>query len=156
MSAVRWILILGGLALAGCGGKDADEQAVGSRPGEGMAGMPMDSGRMAGPMGMEGMRMMPMMREHMDSMRRMAPARMPQMMATHERMMAQVMDRMGADMRGMGMAADTGWTALTDSVKRDLAELPGLRGEELAARMKAHGMRVERLLAMHEHMVKNR
>jgi hypothetical protein len=33
-------------------------------------------------------------------------------------------------------------------------DLPGLQGKELSARMKAHAARVQRLLAMHEGMMK--
>lgn len=154
MGAMRLILVLGGIVLAGCGGKDSGEQAGTGEAREGMAGMKMDSGGMGGHMGMEGMSMMPMMREHMDSMMRMSPAQMSQMMAMHEGMMSQMMDRMGGDMRGMNMGGSAEWTALTDSVKRDLADLPGLEGKDLSARMKAHGDRVERLLTMHEGMMK--
>jgi hypothetical protein len=69
-------------------------------------------------------------------------------------MMSQMMDRMGADMRRMNMSADAKWNSLVDSVKADLADLPGLQGKELSARMKAHTDRVQRLLAMHEGMMK--
>ena len=89
-------------------------------------------------------------------MMRMSPAQMAQMMATHERMMSQMMDRMGADMRGMNMSGNAEWNALTDSVKADLADLPGLEGKELSERTKAHAERVRRLLAMHENMMKGR
>ncbi len=155
MGAMRLILVLGGIVLAGCGGKDAGEQAGAGEARGGMAGMKMDSGGMGGRMGgMEGMSMMPMMRAHMDSMMRMSPEQMSQMMAQHEGMMSQMMDRMGGDMRGMNMGGNAEWTALTDSVKRDLADLPGLEGKELSARTKAHGDRVRRLLTMHEGMMK--
>ena len=76
------------------------------------------------------------------------------MMAAHDRMMSQMMDQMGADMRGMNMSGDAKWNALVDSVKADLAELPGLQGKELSARTKAHAGRVQRLIAMHESMMK--
>ncbi len=98
--------------------------------------------------------MMPMMRAHMDSMAGMSPQRMSGMMAMHQRMMSQMMDRMGADMRSMHMSADAEWSSLSDSVKADLAELPGVQGKELSARMKAHADRVRRLIAMHEGMMK--
>lgn len=102
MSAMRWILVLGGIVLAGCGGRDAGEQNDAGEA-QGMAGMKMDSNGMGGHMGMEGMSMMPMMRGHMDSMMRMSPAQMSQMMALHEGMMSQMMDGMGAEMRRMSM-----------------------------------------------------
>jgi hypothetical protein len=65
-----------------------------------------------------------------------------------------MMDQMGADMRSMKMGGDAKWNALVDSVKADLADLPGLQGKELSARMKAHAARVQRLISMHEGMMK--
>jgi hypothetical protein len=166
-----WVLVVGALAVAGCGrgGKQAESsKAAGGTPGHpdssAMGMGHMDSGGMKmgrmdsgggmgmGP-GMPGMQMMAGMRAHMDSMMRMSPQRMQAMMATHEAMMAQMLDRMGGDMRGMHMAGSREWNALTDSVKQDLAELPNLKGQALAARMRAHAARVERLMAMHEKMM---
>jgi hypothetical protein len=69
-------------------------------------------------------------------------------------MMSEMMDRMGGEMRQMNMSASGGWTALTDSIKLDLAELPGLSGQKLQARMRAHGERVQRLMAEHQKMMK--
>jgi hypothetical protein len=149
-----WILSVA-LAAAACKGKDQTAERAQPSGQQGMSGMKMDSMPMGGDhMGMGGSNMMPMMRAHMDSMMRMSPEQMSGMMAAHERMMSQMMDRMGADMRGMNMSGDAKWNALVDSVKADLAELPGLHGKELSAWMKAHGERVERLIAMHEGMMK--
>jgi hypothetical protein len=115
----------------------------------------MDSMAMSGDhMGMGASDMMPMMQAHMDSMTAMSPAQMSGMMAAHDRMMSQMMDRMGADMRRMNMSADAKWSSLMDSVKADLADLPELQGKDLSARMTAHADRVRRLLAMHEGMMK--
>jgi hypothetical protein len=146
------IAVAGAILLAACGGEKGGNQKPAAAPG-GIAGMGMDSTRTGGHMGMEGMSMMPAMRAHMDSMVRMSPDHMSSMMAMHDRMMSQMMDRMGADMRGMQMSGNAEWNALTDSVKRDLAELPELKGKELSARMEAHAERVRRLLAMHENMM---
>lgn len=104
-------------------------------------------------MPMQAMPMMSGMRAHMDSMRRMSPQQMQAMMAMHQGMMSRMMDGMGADMRGMRMSGGPEWAALTDSVKADLAELTNLRGQALAARMRAHADRVQRLLAMHQKMM---
>jgi hypothetical protein len=54
----------------------------------------------------------------------------------------------------MNMSASPEWTALSDSVKADLADLPGLSGQQLSARMKAHADRVRRLIAIHQDMMK--
>ena len=84
----------------------------------------------------------------------LSPDQMSGMLAAHGRMMSRMMNGMGADMRGMQMSGDAGWNALVDSVKAGLAELPGLKGQALAAEMKAHAGRVERLMAMHEGMMR--
>jgi hypothetical protein len=112
----------------------------------------MDSGGM-GMGNMQGMSMMSGMRAHMDSMMRMSPQQMQAMMAMHQQMMSRMMDGMGADMRNMKMSGTPEWSALTDSVKQDLADLPSLKGQQLSARMRAHTGRVERLIAMHEKMM---
>jgi len=157
MRPMLWVVVVAAAAVAACKGKDqASGQPAGQPTGQqGMGSMRMDSMPMGeGNMGMGGSAMMPMMRAHMDSMMRMSPEQMTGMMAAHDRMMSQVMDRMGADMRSMSMSGDAKWNALVDSVKADLADLPGLQGKELPERMKAHTGRVQRLIAMHEGMIK--
>jgi hypothetical protein len=140
------------LAVAGC--KGGGDQAGRSADSAGMTGQ-MDSGGMKmNGMKMQSMRMMPGMRAHMDSMMRMSPQQMQAMMARHQGMMSQMMDAMGGDMRGMQMSGTPEWNALADSVKQDLAELPDLKGQALSSRMKAHGDRVKRLIAMHESMMR--
>lgn len=118
------------------------------------AGTPSDTaGSMAG-MPMQGIQMMPMMQAHLDSMAAMRPEQMAAMMAAHQDMASRMMDAMGADMRGMNMRPDSAWTALADSVRRDLAELPGLSGDALKTRMEAHIDRTRRILARHREMMK--
>jgi hypothetical protein len=95
-----------------------------------------------------------MMQAHVDSMMKMSPDQMSGLMARHERMMSQMMDQMGGEMRQMKIADSPEWSALTDSVKQDLAELPSLNGQALSARMRAHAGRVQRLIAAHEQMMK--
>jgi hypothetical protein len=157
MRMSHWALLVG--ALAGCG--RGGDRAETTRDTGGMMGH-MDSGGMgmghidSGGMGMgnmQGMSMMSGMRAHMDSMMRMSPQQMQAMMAKHEQMMSRMMDGMGSDMRGMNMPNTPEWSALTDSVKQDLAELPNLKGQQLSARMRAHAARVNRLIAMHEKMM---
>lgn len=151
MALSPWFLLVGLLAAAGCEKRpprDDRQPATGESAGGAgghMGGMQMD---------MQSMRMMPMMRAHMDSMARMAPEQMQAAMATHQTMMSQMMDAMGADMRGMGTQADPAWVALTDSVRRDLAEFPTLSGEKLRMRVQAHAARVSRLMTVHENMMK--
>jgi len=150
MGISQWALVAGTLALAGCGGGREDGEQSRRDTGGMMGGM--DSGGM-GMGSMQGMAMMPGMRAHMDSMMRMSPQQMQAMMATHEGKMSQMMDGMGADMRGMKMSGSPEWATLSDSVKRDLAELPGLKGQEFSTRMRGHSERVKRLMGMHEKMM---
>lgn len=143
------VFVLGGLAIAGCG-REGERTARSDT--SGMMGQ-MDSSAMTG-MHMPGMAMMAQMRAHTDSIAGMSPQQMQAMMARHQAMMSQMLDRMGADMRAMKMSSSPEWTALTDSVKQDLAELPDLKGPALSTRMRAHADRVRRLIADHEQMMK--
>ena len=151
MSLSRWALLVASLATAGCG--RSAERPEADRDTPGMVDHADSAGRGMGAMQMQAP-MMPGMRAHMDSVTGMSPDRMSGMMAAHERMMSQMMDRMGADMRGMNMRSDARWNALVDSIKADLADLPSLKGAELSASMRAHGGRVQRLIDMHESMMK--
>jgi len=161
MRRSHWAMLVSALTLAGCGGGgDRMERSrdtggmMGHMDSGGMGTGHMDSGGMGmSGMNMQGMQMMPQVRAHMDSMMRLSPQQMQAMMAMHQGMMSQMMDEMGADMRNMRMSGTPEWNALTDSVKQDLAELPNLKGQELSVRMRGHGERVRRLMAMHEKMM---
>ena len=111
------------------------------------------AGAMAG-MTMQGMQMMPGMQAHLDSMAAMQPEEMAAMMARHQDRASRMMDAMGADMRGMNMQPDAAWTALADSLRQDMAELPALSGEPLKTRMEAHIARMRRMMTMHQGMMK--
>ena len=148
MKALRMTVIAGLLASAACN-KPKDTPAADSH-----SGMPTDSGGMRGMSGMGNSGMMPVMQAHTDSMMRMNPTQMSGMMAAHERMMSQMMDQMGGQMRQMKMSETPEWSALTDSVRQDLAELPELKGQALSSRMRAHADRVQRLMKAHEQMMK--
>jgi hypothetical protein len=148
MKAIRMTMVVALLASAAC--NKPKEAPAADSPG----GMAMDSGGMQGMPGMGSSGMMPMMRAHTDSMMRMNPEQMSGMMASHELMMSQMMDQMGGEMRQMKMAETPKWSALTDSVKQDLAELPSLKGQALSVRMRAHADRVRRLITAHEGMMK--
>jgi hypothetical protein len=151
MNTSRWVLLMAALAVAGC--KGGGDRAGRSADSAGMMGH-MDSGGMKmNGMKMQSMQMLPGMRAHMDSMMRMSPQQMQAMMARHQGMMSQMMDQMGGEMRQMKMTESREWSALTDSVRQDLAELPSLKGQALSARMRAHGDRVKQLIAMHESMM---
>jgi hypothetical protein len=148
MKVLNLAMIVGLIAAAACS-KPKEEPATDSH-----RGMAMDSGQMQVMSGMESSGMMAMMQTHMDSMMRMNPEQMSRTMATHERMMSQMMDQMGGEMRQMKMSETREWSALTDSVRQDLAELPSLKGQALSTRMQAHAGRVQRLITVHQGMMK--
>jgi hypothetical protein len=151
MKAVHLTIALGLLASAAC--SKPPKSAVAKDERQGMVKL-MDTGQ-ARPAsrGPDGMGMMMMMQAHTDSMAKMSPEQMTRVMARHERMMSQMMDQMGGEMRQMQMAETADWSALADSVRQDLAELPGLSGNALSSRMQAHAARVRRLIAMHKRMI---
>jgi hypothetical protein len=104
-------------------------------------------------MALQGMQMMPLMGAHLDSIGAMAPAQMAAVMAAHQDLASRMMDAMGADMRGMNMKPDSAWAALSDSLRQDLAELPGLSGGALQGRMQTHIARMRRMMTMHQGMM---
>lgn len=77
------------------------------------------------------------------------------MVGIHDALTSRMLDAMGADMAMMGMMGDAVWVALTDSVKRDLADLPALSGQALTTRLRSHVSRTRRLLTMHEGMMRS-
>jgi hypothetical protein len=148
MKSAHWVLIAVGMLLAGCGDKARTDQTAGGTKTDSMAGMDMGGHPAMGSMGM-----MPSMRAHMDSMAQASPEQMQSMMTSHQEMGSRMLDAMGADMRSMNMTSDAAWTALSDSVRSDLAELPGLLGSALEQRVQGHVGRVKRLMDRHEEMM---
>jgi len=142
MRSMHSVLTLVAIALAACGRK---QQAAQAPAADSAAGMQM---------AMQGMQMMPLMRAHLDSLGAMESAQMAAAMTGHQDLASRMMDAMGADMRGMNMQPDSAWAALADSVRQDLADLPGQTGVALETRMQAHIARVRRMLVMHEGMMK--
>lgn len=126
------------IALVGCGEKRAAQE-------EAMPGM--------GGMVMRADSLIPPMRAHLDSLAAMPAASVPGMVTAHDAMASEMLDAMGSDMTMMGMQPDSVWAALTDSLKRDLADLPALTGRLLESRMRAHVERMRRLLDLHERMM---
>jgi hypothetical protein len=125
----------------GCGKKK--EQPRSAMPAmQGMPGMVMRSDSL-----------MPMMRADLDSLARIPSQFAVGMLQAHEAMASQMLDAMGTDMTMMNMRPDSTWTTLTDSVNRDLADLPSLSGRALETRLTAHVGRMRRLLDMHRAMM---
>lgn len=55
---------------------------------------------------------------------------------------------------GMGMSRSAAWTALSDSLDREIAEMPHMSGDSLVVRMRVHAERMHRLFQMHEDMMR--
>jgi hypothetical protein len=126
---------------AACRGKEpAQQQTMPS-----MGGMTMRSDSLT-----------PIMRGHLDSLATMPPQVVAGMLRSHEAMASQMLDAMGSDMTMMGVHPDAAWSALADSVKRDLVELPSLSGRALETTARVHVERMRRLLGMHETMMKGK
>src|SRR5207247_10609397 len=86
------------------------------------------------------------MRTHIGMMEGMTGDRMKAMLPAHRQMVANMLSRMNGDMRQMGMQSDAKWTALADSVRRDLVRMPDMSAAALRSSMRANGERVRRLL----------
>lgn len=84
----------------------------------------------------------------LDSAAHMSAQQRQRMWAMHTRMSTEMMDAMMANMRAHGAAPSSEWTALRDSVKRDMAELPKLQGDSLRSRIQAHAERMQRLMGL--------
>jgi hypothetical protein len=143
-----------GLALlltvvAACGGGERrGAEQPDSAEGQGMSEM--------GSMGsMESHGMMREMRAHMRGMMGAGTDSLHRLMAMHRQMTANMLQQMDTEMRGMQITPDTSWTALADSVRQDLTQLPNVSAAELSEFMERHRGRVERLMARHERMMGN-
>lgn len=98
--------------------------------------------------------MMDSMRAEMTGMRGMTPEQMNVAMSTHRQTTANMLAQMNADMRSMNMTGDPAWNALVDSVRHDLVQMPDLPPAQLQNFFRPHAARVERLMAMHQQMMK--
>jgi len=115
-----------------------------------MSGMPGMSGAMGGMMSAA---MMDSMQTHMGMMEGRTADRMKAMLPAHRQMVANMLAQMNADMRRMNMQSEPKWTALADSVRRDLVRMPEMSAAELRSAMPAHAARMMRLMAMHRSMM---
>lgn len=142
MNRARASVVLLMLGAAACRRQDGARNASPDTAAtSGMAAMPMRAPALIAPM-----------RGYLDSLANATGPALRAALAAHDARAGELLDAMGADMAMMGMSADTAWSALTDSVRLDLAALPGLSASALVTRVRAHVGRMQRLLAMHERM----
>jgi hypothetical protein len=143
------------LVLGACGADTAEETA------DAPAAQDTATGGMAGMEGMPGMGGMSAMQlgsdmtAHMEHMQAMGSDSLVQMMPQHRQLLGNMMGQMNREMEGMNMA-DPRWTALTDSLRDDLARMPQMSADEMRAFMPEHHGRVTRLMEMHGGMMGGR
>lgn len=114
----------------------------------GLAGM--TGGQMAGTMSMG---KTDSMQTHLRMIEGMSADSMTMMLPAHREIVANLLAGMEADMRRMNMQPDAEWTALTDSVRKDLVRMPEISTGDLRSLMPEHGARVMRLMQMHRSMM---
>lgn len=116
----------------------------------GMSGMP----GMSGGTGTMNGGLMDSMRAEMTGMHGMTPEQLKVAMPAHRQMTANMLAQLNADMRSMNMTGDLAWNALVDSVRHDLVQMPDLPAAQLPTFFRSHTARVNRLMAMHQTMMK--
>ena len=121
--------------------------------GGGMAGMP----GMHGKSGMHGMMtsaMMDSMQTHMKKMSAsMSADQMAAMVPMHRQMVGAMLSQMTSEARTMNVPANAAWTALSDSVRQDLARLPEMNKNEVKQAMPEQCARVGRLMQTYKKMM---
>jgi hypothetical protein len=101
--------------------------------------------------------LMAQMRQHMTMMQANHPDTGQAAMVMY-RMGAQMLAQMEMDVSAMKLPADPRWSALLDSVRQDMATMPGMRGGMMpgqgrgmmSEQMTAHRDRVMRLMDLHQ------
>ena len=146
MRSMNAVLILAAVALTAC---EKKPEVVQTPAADSTATMNTPPAPSAGPA------MMSQMRAHLDSVGAMDAAQMAAAMPAHEAFAARMLDAMGADMQGRSMMADSAWTALSDSLRTDLTDMPGLSGTALKTRMEGHIGRMQRIMTMNHGMMTN-
>jgi hypothetical protein len=150
------VLAVAGLVAACAGGdteQDAGAEADTSQAAAdtGMQGMPGMRGIEAGRM----TEMLTQMQSHMQMMQNMNADSMQSMLPEHRQMAANMLAQMDREMREMNMVGDTAWRATADSLRKDLARMPEMSGQELQTIMPGHQQRIMRLMEMHRRMMGN-
>lgn len=143
------------LALAACSdGKSGDAAETAQAPAA------QDSaGAMAGMEGMPGMQgtggsgTMEQMQAHLRMMEGADADSVQAMLPTHRQKVANMLAQFNKDMRDMGTASNTAWSATVDSLRQDLTRMPEMRAPELKRFMAAHRARVMRLMESHGTMM---
>jgi hypothetical protein len=137
------------IAPAETGAKGCCGGAMAAVPGmRGMHGRPPMHGMMSAAM-------MDSMQAHMKKMSAsmMSADQMVAMIPMHRQMVEGMLTQMTNEARSMNMTPSAAWTALSDSVRQDLARLPDLSKAELKPAMATDCARVGRLMQTYKKMM---
>ena len=132
------------IVLAGCGDRapDGSASADSTASADSSAAMPMASKDM-----------IKEMRDRLATIAAVSGDSLKALLDEHRREAGNLLSQMGQEMRDMGMAADSAWTAVSDSVRADLTRQPDLSPTELKTLMGEHARRLKTLMDMHERMM---
>ena len=121
--------------------------------GAGMSGM-HGMHRTSGMHGMMSPAMMDSMQTHMKKMLgNMSADQMAAMVPMHREMVEAMLSQMTSEARTMNVPANAAWTALSDSVRQDLARLPAMNKNEMKQAMPEQCARVGRLMQTYKKMM---
>jgi hypothetical protein len=156
-------LVLAG-TLAGCkktpDKASASDSMASGRPGSldgptrGDGGMMMgNGGGMSRVAGMTSAGAMDSLETGLRAMDMMTAAQLQAAFPAHQRAAGAMLSRMNADVQGMHMSPNMGWSATTDSLHRDVTGMAGMTGAQMHAAMPAYHARMTRLIGMHGQMM---
>lgn len=93
--------------------------------------------------------MMEEMRATMRAMQTLSADSLHSAMPMHRQMASDMLAQMNMETSDRKMPADARWSGLMDSLRQDLARMPGMSAGELATLMPAHHGRLTRLMNLH-------
>lgn len=93
--------------------------------------------------------MMEEMRATMRTMQAVSADSVRTAMPMHRQMASDMLAQMNKETSDMKIPADVRWSGLMDSLRQDLARMPGMSAGELATLMPAHHGRLTRLMDLH-------
>jgi hypothetical protein len=85
---------------------------------------------------------------HIDSVAKMTPEQFKRDMDAHRQLVTEMLDRVGNNVRQMQSKRAQSWLAMSDAMRKELAELPALKKKALAGRMHDHVEHVKLLIGL--------
>jgi hypothetical protein len=85
---------------------------------------------------------------HIDSVAKMTPEQFKRDLDAHRKLVTEMLDRVGSDVRQLHSKKAQSWLAMSDAMRKELAELPTLKKKALASRMQDHVEHVKLLVGL--------